>query len=77
MTATQLPARPWMVQSCERVPRRSRPEAQPTGPFVPLATRVPRSLRQRVRLVCVELARHVLDFVADAIRERLLRRLSR
>jgi hypothetical protein len=41
---------------------------------VQLATRVPRSVRQRVHLVCVEQGRHVQDFVADAIREHLQRR---
>ncbi len=36
-----------------------------------LTTRVPRSLWQRVRLVCVEQGRARQDFVAEALREYL------
>jgi len=40
---------------------------------VQLSTRVPRSLRQRMRVVCVEQDREVQDFIASAIAEKLPR----
>jgi len=43
-------------------------------PLVQLTMRVPRSLRQRLRLVCVEQGREMQDFIAEAIREYLRRR---
>lgn len=54
-------------------PRRRRPRREPAGPLVALTTRVPRSLRQGVRLVCVEQDREMQDFIAEALREYLLR----
>ncbi len=60
------------------MPGRRRPEITGrAGTLVQLATRVPRSLRQRVRLVCVEQDRSVQEFVAEAIREYLRRRQAR
>lgn len=38
-----------------------------------LTTRVPRSLRQRVRLVCVKRDRPMQDFIAEAILDYLRR----
>jgi len=58
------------------MPRRSRhpPEiAGRAGTLVQLSTRVPRSLRQRMRVVCVEQDREVQDFIASAIAEKLPR----
>ena len=46
----------------------------PSEARVMLATRVPRVLRKRVRLFCVEHGCDMLDFIAEAIRERLRRR---
>ncbi len=40
-------------------------------PLVLLAARVPRSLRQRVRLICAEQDRQMQDFIVEAIREWL------
>jgi predicted DNA-binding protein len=45
--------------------------------LVQLSTRVPRELRRRVRLVCVEQGRDLQDFIAEAIREYLRRRQVR
>ncbi len=60
------------------MPRRRRPEITGrAGPLVQLATRVPRSLRRRLRLVCVEQDRQVQEFVAEALREYLRRRDKR
>jgi len=42
-------------------------------PFAQLVTRIPRSLRQRVR-VCADQGRVIQDFVAEALREYLRRR---
>ncbi len=57
------------------MPRRRRPEITGrAGTYVQLSTRVPRELRQRVRLACVEQDRDVQDFIAEAIRECLRRR---
>ncbi len=56
------------------MPRRQRPELRgPAGPLVILTTRVPRSLRQRVRLVCVKRDRPMQDFIAEAILDYLRR----
>ncbi len=44
-------------------------------PLVQLTTRVPRSLRQRLRLVCVEQDREMQDYIAEALREHLRARL--
>ena len=41
--------------------------------WVPLATRVPASLRQRVKVFCVERERSVMAFVVEAVREKLKR----
>jgi len=46
-------------------------------PLAQLTTRVPRSLRQRVRLVCVEQDREMQDFVTEALREYLNARRRR
>jgi len=43
-------------------------------PFAQLVTRIPRSLRQRVRLVCADQGRVIHDLVAEALREYLRRR---
>ena len=40
-----------------------------------LTTRVPRSLRLRVRLACVEQGRQVQAFITEALREYLRARL--
>ncbi len=58
------------------MPRRRRPELR-ARPLPQLATRVPRSLRQRVRLICVEQDRSMQDFIAEAVREYLRRRDKR
>ncbi len=58
-------------------PRRRRPKREPAEPLVQLTTRIPRSLRQRVRLVCVEQDRLLQEFVAEAIRDYLRRRQAR
>jgi predicted HicB family RNase H-like nuclease len=49
------------------MPRR-RTEAQ-----VVVAARIPKSLRYRLRLHCIESGVSVMEFVADAIREKLAR----
>ena len=41
--------------------------------LVQLSTRVPRELRRRVRLVCVEQGRDLRDFIAKTLREYLRR----
>jgi hypothetical protein len=41
--------------------------------LVQMGTRVPESLLQRVRIHCVERERSVMEFVADAVREKLRR----
>jgi hypothetical protein len=48
-----------------------------TEPLVQLTTRIPRDLRQRLRLLCVEQGREMKDFIAEAIREYLRRRQAR
>jgi len=48
-----------------------------SGGAEPLTTRVPRSLGQRMCLVCVEQDREMHDFVAEALREYLNRRRGR
>jgi len=58
-------------------PPRRRPKREPAEPLVQLSTRVPRELRRRVRLVCVEQGRDLQDFIAEAIREYLRRRDKR
>ena len=40
-----------------------------------LATRIPRSLKQRVRLVCADHGRVMQAFITEALREYLRRRL--
>lgn len=50
--------------------RRRRRGAEPVAQ---LATRLPKSLRQRVRFYCVERDVSMQDFVADAIKEKLAR----
>ena len=50
---------------------------RPTEPLVTLNARVPRSLRRRVRLLCVEQNREMQDFIAEAIREQLRARHGR
>ncbi len=78
MAATHLPARPCLVEVPRAYASRRRPESRgPAGPLVRLATRVPRSLRQCVRLVCVEQGREMQHFIAEAIREYLRRRDKR
>jgi len=42
-----------------------------------LATRVPRALRKRVRVFCVERGYDMMDFVTEAIREKLGREVER
>ena len=42
-------------------------------PSVQMATRVPASLLMKVRVLCVEQERSMMDFVADAVREKLRR----
>ena len=42
-------------------------------PMVQMATRVPRSLMQRIKILCVEREISVMQFVADAVREKLRR----
>jgi len=60
------------------MPGRRRPEMTGrAGTLVLLSTRVPRELRRRVRLVCVEQGRDLQDFIAEAIREYLRRRDKR
>ena len=44
-------------------------------PLVQLATRVPRSLRYRLRLVCAGQGRVMQAFITEALREYLRRRL--
>jgi hypothetical protein len=40
-------------------------------PLVQMATRVPASLLQRVKIHCVERERSVMEFVAEAVSEKL------
>ena len=42
-------------------------------PMVQMATRIPASLLRKVRVHCVEQERSIMDFVADALREKLRR----
>ncbi len=42
-------------------------------PMVQLATRVPEALLKRLRVFCVERDRSVMEFVAEALREKLRR----
>jgi hypothetical protein len=49
----------------------------PSEPLVQLTSRVPRQLRQRVRLHCVQEDRLMQDFVTEALREYLRRRQGR
>ena len=46
-------------------------------PLVPVGTRIPKALRQRVRLSCADQDRQVQDFVAEALREYLRHRRRR
>lgn len=55
--------------------RRRRPKREPTEPLAQLTTRVPRQLRLRVRLVCIEQDREMQEFIAEALREYLRARL--
>ncbi len=56
------------------MPGRRRPEITGrAGTLVLLSTRVPRELRRRVRLVCVEQGRDLQDFIAKTLREYLRR----
>ena len=48
-------------------------KAAPDEPMVQVATRVPASLLLKVKVHCVERERSVMDFVADAVREKLRR----
>ena len=43
-------------------------------PSVQMATRIPASLLMKLRVHCVEQERSIMDFVADAVREKLRRR---
>ncbi len=57
---------------------RAKGKAQaPSEPLVQLTTRVPRQLRQSVRLHCVQADRLMQDFVTEALRESLRRRQGR
>ncbi len=42
-----------------------------TEPWVQLATRIPKSLRLRLKLHCVEHESSVMDFIVAALREKL------
>ena len=44
---------------------------------VQLATRIPKSLHQKLRLHCVQIDTTVMDFVVAAIREKLARERTR
>jgi hypothetical protein len=44
---------------------------QPAEPTVQIGTRVPTSLMMKVKTHCVEREQSVMDFVADALREKL------
>ncbi len=46
---------------------------QPDEPMVQIGARVPASLLMKVKTHCVEHERSVMDFVADAVREKLRR----
>jgi hypothetical protein len=46
-------------------------------PMVQMATRIPASLLMKVRVHCVEQERSIMEFVADAVREKLRRAGSR
>ncbi len=48
-----------------------------TEPWVQLATRIPKTLHRRVKLHCVLADTSLMDFVVDAIRERLVREAGR
>jgi hypothetical protein len=47
----------------------NRPEFE--EPLVQLATRVPKSLHQAIKLYCVRADRSIAEFVTEAVRERL------
>ena len=40
-------------------------------PLSQLATRIPKALRQRLKLYCVETGTSLMDFVVAALREKL------
>ena len=46
---------------------------KPEEPLVQMGTRLPAALMQRVRIHCVEREVAVMDFIADALREKLRR----
>jgi hypothetical protein len=46
-------------------------------PLVHMATRLPAALLQRVKIHCVEREKMVMEFVAEALREKLRRVRSR
>jgi hypothetical protein len=46
-------------------------------PWTQLATRIPKSLRQRLKLHCVEADVSVQDFVIAAMREKLAKTTTR
>jgi hypothetical protein len=53
-----------------------KPKREPTEQLTQLTTRVPRSLRQRLRLFCVQREREMQDFIAEALCEHLAARLK-
>jgi hypothetical protein len=50
---------------------------QAAEPVVQMATRVPASLLQRIRIRCVEREQTVMAFVEEAVREKLRRVATR
>ena len=46
---------------------------RPEEPHVQMATRILASLLMKVRVHCVEKERSIMEFVADAVREKLRR----
>ena len=44
---------------------------EPREPWSQLATRIPKGLHRRLKLYCVESDVSVMDFVTDAVREKL------
>jgi len=50
---------------------------QAAGAHVQVATRVPEALLQRVRIYCIKREQTVMEFVAQALREKLRRVRSR
>ena len=46
-------------------------------PWIPLATRIPKSLHRELKLRCVHADSTVMQFVVDALEEKLAREESR